>query len=170
MVSIRHSRPAGSSKISSSLILRVLAELFNQASSCKNGADCFLCECLRVLMPIRARSSISFLGEAAKIFVNCLLYIQRTQNLNVPTQQSSQQKKGGGIKYDVVSRRASASARVCKTWLRSEKRTSKSSICSPSASRFSRSASTSQFSRNCGSALATECSEWPTGETRNFAL
>jgi translation initiation factor 3 subunit L len=41
-------------------------------------------------------------GESTKIFVNCLLYIQRTQNLNQNTQPASQQKKGGA-KYDVVS-------------------------------------------------------------------
>ncbi|KAI1727977.1 RNA polymerase i-associated factor PAF67 domain-containing protein [Ditylenchus destructor] len=38
-------------------------------------------------------------GEATKIFVNCLLYIQRTQNLH---QQQSQQKKN--TKYDVIGK------------------------------------------------------------------
>lgn len=42
-------------------------------------------------------------GEATKIFVNCLLYIQRTQNLNHPSQAASQQKKGG-VKYDVIGK------------------------------------------------------------------
>lgn len=37
-------------------------------------------------------------GEATKIFVNCLLYIQRTKNLQ---QQHQQQKKN--FQYDVVS-------------------------------------------------------------------
>jgi hypothetical protein len=41
-------------------------------------------------------------AEATKIFVNCLLYIQRTQNLNHHAQPISQQKKSGA-KYDVVS-------------------------------------------------------------------
>jgi translation initiation factor 3 subunit L len=38
-------------------------------------------------------------GEATKIFVNCLLYIQRTQNLQ---QQQTQQKKN--TKYDVIGK------------------------------------------------------------------
>ncbi|KAI6172436.1 Eukaryotic translation initiation factor 3 subunit L [Aphelenchoides besseyi] len=42
-------------------------------------------------------------GEATKIFVNCLLYIQRTQNLNHLVQPMSQQKKSGG-KYDVIGK------------------------------------------------------------------
>ena len=42
-------------------------------------------------------------GEATKIFVNCLLYIQRTQNL----QQGGAQSQGGGkkaAKYDVIGK------------------------------------------------------------------
>lgn len=40
-------------------------------------------------------------GEATKIFINCLLYIQRTQSLNHQLQQSQQKRNA---KYDVVSR------------------------------------------------------------------
>ncbi|VDD94175.1 unnamed protein product [Enterobius vermicularis] len=40
-------------------------------------------------------------GEATKIFVNCLLYIQRTKNLHNLQQQHQQQKKS--FQYDVVS-------------------------------------------------------------------
>lgn len=47
--------------------------------------------------------NIQFLSEATKIFVNCLLYIQRTQNLNQNTQPLSQQKKSGA-KYDVIGK------------------------------------------------------------------
>jgi hypothetical protein len=38
-------------------------------------------------------------AEATKIFINCLLYIQRTQN--VQQQQQPQQRNKAG-KYDVV--------------------------------------------------------------------
>lgn len=42
--------------------------------------------------------------EATKIFVNCLLYIQRTQNLNQNVTQPVSQQKKGGSKYDVIGK------------------------------------------------------------------
>uniref|UniRef100_A0A158R4Y8 Eukaryotic translation initiation factor 3 subunit L n=1 Tax=Syphacia muris TaxID=451379 RepID=A0A158R4Y8_9BILA len=41
-------------------------------------------------------------GEATKIFVNCLLYIQRTKNLHNLQQQHQQQKKS--FQYDVIGK------------------------------------------------------------------
>lgn len=40
-------------------------------------------------------------AEATKIFINCLLYIQRTQNMQQQQQQQNQQRNKAG-KYDVV--------------------------------------------------------------------